>query len=212
MALAVVGSGFGRTGTRSLKDALEILGFGPCHHMSVVFQNPELVDAWVGLARGEPQDWKTYFAGYRSQVDWPGAHVWRELLAAFPEAKVVHSVRPEDSWWKSYSRTIGRLRRIHGTIDLPPHVHAMLDAIAQLVGMTTLAERDVAIAAYRKRTEEVRAAVPPDRLIIYDVAEGWQPLCAFLGVPVPETPFPRLNSGDDFWTRFGGEPAEPAVA
>ena len=84
----------------------------------------------------------------------------------------------------------------------------MLDAITELVGRDAFGTRDDAIAAYRQRSAEVRAAIPPDRLLVYDVAEGWQPLCAFLHVPVPATPFPRRNSGDDFWTRFGGEPAE----
>lgn len=103
MTLRVIGSGFGRTGTRSLKEALETLGFGPCHHMYEVVANPPQVAFWQGVAQGEPQDWSAVFEGYGAQVDWPGAHVWRELAAAFPEAKVVHSVRPEASWWRSWT-------------------------------------------------------------------------------------------------------------
>jgi len=106
MTLAVIGSGFGRTGTLSLKNALERLDFGPRHHMEEVFCDPDQVPHWQAAAAGEAVDWNRVFAGYRAQVDWPGAHVWRELAAAFPDAKVVHNVRLEESWWKSFSATI----------------------------------------------------------------------------------------------------------
>src|SRR5271165_5153635 len=109
MSLAVIGSGFGRTGTLSLKNALETLGFGPCHHMEEVFGHPEQVTHWQAVAAGGTVSWDTVFAGYRSQVDWPGAHVWRQLAEAYPEAKVIHSIRPEEAWWKSFSATIGTL-------------------------------------------------------------------------------------------------------
>jgi hypothetical protein len=212
MTLSVIGSGFGRTGTRSLKDALETLGFGPCHHMEEVLANPPQVAVWEGVARGEAQDWTAVFDGYGAQVDWPGAHVWRELTAAFPEAKVVHSVRPEDSWWRSFERTIGKLLKIYPDMELPPHVRAMLDAASGFVMDATFGTRDVdretALAAYRRREAEVRAAIPADRLLVFDVAEGWEPLCAFLGVPVPDSAFPHRNHREDFWSIFGGEPAQ----
>jgi hypothetical protein len=147
MPLEVIGSGFGRTGTASLKRALETLGFGPCHHMEEVMANPEQVTRWEAYVAGEPVRWDDVFDGYRSQVDWPGAHVWRELAQAYPDAKVIHSVRPEDAWWKSFSA----------------------------------------------------AALPPERLLVFDVTEGWEPLCAFLGVPVPDAPFPHVNSAEEFW-------------
>lgn len=211
MALSVIGSGFGRTGTRSLKDALEILGLGPCHHMEEVFANPSQVAVWEGVARGEPQDWRLAFADYGSQVDWPGAHVWRELAAAFPEAVVVHSVRPEEAWWGSFSRTIGKLLRVYADLPVPPHIRAMLDAAKIFVGDQTFGvgqvDRETAIAAYRRREAEVREAIPPSRLLVFDVAQGWGPLCAFLGRPIPDQPFPHRNPKDDFWANLGGEPA-----
>jgi hypothetical protein len=210
MTLTIVGSGFGRTGTLSLKNALEQLGFGPCHHMAEVFANPDHVPRWQATAAGRPVDWHEVFAGYRSQVDWPGAHVWRELAAAFPEAKVVHSVRPEESWWNSFSRTIGKLLGIYRQMSFPPHVRAMLDAAEEMIGRQTFGgkfgKRGAALAAYRRRTEQVRGAIPPKRLLVFDVAEGWVPLCRFLDVPVPSDPFPRLNSTAEFWQHFGGEP------
>jgi hypothetical protein len=210
MPLEIIGPGFGRTGTASLKRALEKLGFGPCHHMEEIFANPPQVDHWVKVAAGQKVDWDVVFAGYRSQVDWPGAHVWRELAAHFPKAKVIHSVRPEEAWWKSFSGTIGKLVDERAGIPLPPHIAAMLEAAGvEMIGRQTfggrITDKDSAIAAYRKRTEEVKAAIPADRLLVFDVAEGWSPLCRFLDVPVPADPFPRVNSTEDFWPMVRGE-------
>jgi len=208
MGLSVIGSGFGRTGTLSLKHALERLGFGPCHHMEEAFKNPDRVPLWQRIAAREATDLQQVYAGYRAQVDWPGAHVWREAAAAFPDARVVHSVRPPESWWKSYSATIGRFFEVYGDIDLPPHIRAMSDAAYEIIVNQTLdgrtLDKESALAAFRKRTDDVRAAIPSERLLIFDVAEGWEPLCRFLDVPVPNEPFPRLNSTTEFWENFGG--------
>jgi len=210
MTLTVIGSGFGRTGTMSLKDALEQLGFGPCHHMEEVFEHPEQVAHWQAFASGETVDWSAVFAGYSSQVDWPGAHVWRELAAAFPEAKVVHSVRPEESWWNSFSKTIGKFFASYQQIQLPPHVRAMSDVMIEMVAQGTFggqfADRATALAAYNKRNEQVRATIPSERLLVFDVAEGWGPLCRFLDVPVPDSPFPHRNKIAEFWELVGGNP------
>lgn len=211
MTLEVIGSGFGRTGTKSLKAALERLGFGPCHHMHEIVEHPEQVGHWQRLAAGEAVDWTAVFAGYRSQVDWPGAHVWRELADAFPKAKVVHTVRPEEKWWASFDRTIGKLMARYRDMPMPPHIADILSAWNDLAGKVTfggvLDDRENGLAAYRRRTEEVRAALPAGRLLVFDVAEGWAPLCAFLDVPVPDEPFPHHNLRADFWEALGGEPA-----
>jgi Sulfotransferase domain len=211
MALDVIGSGFGRTGTKSLKAAVEQLGFGPCHHMHEIVENPGQVAHWQALAAGEPVDWNVVFAGYRSQVDWPGAHVWRELAEAFPQAKVIHTVRPEEQWWASFNKTIGKLMARYEALPLPPHIRDILAAWHGLAGQATfggvLDDREVGLAAFRRRTEEVQEALPADRLLIFDVAEGWDPLCAFLEVEVPDTPFPHHNLRADFWEVLGGEPA-----
>jgi hypothetical protein len=217
MSLQVIGPGFGRTGTASLKRALEIIGLGPCHHMEECFAHPEQIPFWQAVVAGRPVDWDSVFEGYRSQVDWPGAHCWRALIAAYPDAKVVHSVRPEESWWTSFSATIGTLIGVYraGQLPpLPPHVQAMMTVAAEIVETQTFgcpaADKAGVLAAYRKRTAEVIAAVPPDRLLVFDVAEGWEPLCAFLGKPVPAEPFPHLNSTADFWAVLegGGKPPE----
>ncbi len=211
MALSVIGSGFGRTGTRSLKDALEHLGFGPCHHMEEVLPSLEQINFWQAVANGQRCDWERAFKGFSSQVDWPGAHVWRELAEAYPDAKVIHSMRPDDSWWTSFSGTIGKFLAIYPEMNMPPQVRVMSDVIMELIGMQTFAgqfgDKDKALTAYHQREADVREAIPADRLLIFDVAQGWEPLCDFLGVPVPSTPFPRTNDRHDFWARLGGEPA-----
>ena len=211
MALSVIGSGFGRTGTKSLKEALEQLGFAPCHHMHEIVTHPEQVAHWQSIAAGQPVDWNDVFAGYQSQVDWPGSHVWRELSAAFPDAKVVHTLRPAENWWSSYSKTIGKLMSTYKKIPLPPHITAILDVWNRMVGDTVFsgrpADRDTCIAAFNRNTQQVRDTIPADRLLVFDVAEGWEPLCKFLGVAVPARAFPHHNLRADFWEVLGGEPA-----
>ena len=210
MGLSVIGSGFGRTGTRSLKDALELLDFGPCHHMEEVFPSPEQVTLWHAVSIGEPLDHVRIFNGFSSQIDWPGAHVWRELAEAYPDAKLIHSVRPDESWWNSFSGTIGKFLTIYPTMELPPQIRVMSDAIKEMIGEQTFAgqfeDKDKALAAYHQREADVRAAIPAERLLVFDVAQGWEPLCGFLEVPVPAVPFPRTNTREDFWAKLGGEP------
>ena len=215
MTLEVIGSGFGRTGTASLKRALEQLGFGKCHHMEEVLFNPPQVPGWVAYFSGQPVDWNRLLDGYRSQVDWPGAQAWRELAAAFPAAKVIHSVRPAEKWWDSFAETIGTLLSRRHDLPAPPHVATMMNAItphleAHAFGCA-ITDRAGALAAFDRRTAEVRAAIPADRLLVFDVAEGWGPLCAFLKVPVPDMPFPRINSREEFWQAIAGKPLDGAV-
>lgn len=211
MVLQIIGSGFGRTGTKSLKEAIEVLGFGPCHHMYELLDNLDQVPDWQALANGETRDWETVFSGYSSQVDWPGAHYWRQTMAAFPNAKILHSVRPVEKWWVSFDKTIGKLLERYQEMDFPPPIHEILDMNRKFVGDATFdgkfRDRDAAIAAYEKREADVRAAVPAERLLVFDVAQGWGPLCDFLQVPIPDRPFPHHNLRGDFWEVLGGEPA-----
>ena len=176
--------------------------------MEEIFQHPEQVPHWQAIAAKKPVDWSAVFAGYRSQVDWPGADVWRELAAAYPTAKVVLTVRPEMIWWDSFSKTIGKFLATYQEMPLPQHIRAMTDAWMASAGQATFGgvfdNRDTALAAYRRRTEEVRAAIPPERLLVFDVAEGWEPLCRFLGKPVPGIPFPHRNTNEEFWELVNG--------
>jgi hypothetical protein len=207
MALHVIGAGFGRTGTNSLKIALERLGFDPCHHMEEVFKHPDQIPVWNRAADGEQVDWNALYSGFGATVDWPGAHYWRELAAHFPQAKVLLSVRPEESWYRSYTGTIGALMQDPSKIPVPVIRDAvsMGRRIVQDQTFRGATDKPSLLAAYRRRTEEVRAAIPPGRLLVFDVAEGWEPLCRFLGKPVPGEPFPHTNSTEAFWRGVRGE-------
>lgn len=210
LALKVIGSGFGRTGTMSTKLALEQLGFGPCHHMVEVMENPAQPAHWKAIAAGRPVDWNEVFQGYVSQVDWPGAHVWPQTAKAFPDARVVHTERPEEEWWTSFSSTIGKFFTLAPAIPLPPHIADIFATMADWFVKENFGERierEQALGAYRRNNQRVRATIPADRLLVYNAAQGWEPLCRFLDVPVPATPFPRSNARDEFWAHFGGEPA-----
>jgi len=209
MGLKIIGSGFGRTGTMSTKMALEHLGFGPCHRMVEVMGNPVQPAYWADFARGKELDRAEVFADYTAQVDFPGATVWHELSIAFPDAKVIHTERPEDDWWASYSSTIGKFFAHRENIPLPPPIAAIFETMDDLLVRRVFGglDRETSIAAYRRNNERVRATVPTDKLLIFSPTEGWDPLCRFLDVPVPATDFPRSHAHDEFWAHFGAEPA-----
>lgn len=209
MTLKVIGSGFGRTGTMSMKDALGILGFGPTHHMTEVMEHPEQIAHWRTIFAGDEVDWADVFEGYASQVDWPGAHVWHETSIAFPEAKVIHTERPEDAWWASFSTTIGKFFALSDSMPLPPHIADIMATMKNGFLKQTFmdfTDRDSAITAYRRNNARVREIIPAERLLVFHVADGWEPLCRFLDVPVPSRPFPHHNTRDEFWQLLGGEP------
>jgi hypothetical protein len=133
MALQIIGSGFGRTGTMSTKMALQQLGFGPCHHMIEVIENPAQPAHWKAVAAGEKVVWAEVFEGYNSQVDWPGAAIWRETSVAFPDAKVLHTERPENEWWNSFSVTIGKFFDRSPNMSLPPYIADIFQTMSGLV-------------------------------------------------------------------------------
>lgn len=195
MGLEVIGAGFGRTGTESMKLALEALGFGPCHHMKEVLADPARVALWRAIARGDAPDWDAAFAGFRSTVDWPSAYYWRELSAHYPAARVVLTVRDAESWHASMEKTI--FRHIGGDSD-PDSVGVRL--IREQVFGGDIDDRAHVIAAYEKNIADVQAALPADRLLTFRLGDGWEPLCRFLGRPVPDTPFPRVNAAETFDT------------
>lgn len=193
-----------------MKEALGVLGLGPCHHMLEVMENPAQLQHWKAIAAGKDVDWNDVFAGYNSQVDWPGAHVWQETLKAFPDARVIHTERPEDAWWNSFNSTIGKFFATAGNLDLPPHIHDVFDTMQNWLlaeTFTDFTDRDCAIAAYRRNNQLVRDTVPAERLLVFHVADGWGPLCDFLELPVPDIEFPHRHLKKEFWEHFGGEPA-----
>lgn len=192
MSLKIIGAGFGRTGTESLKTALEMLGFGPCHHMVEVLPSPDQMAAWVDVARGGPPDWDRIFDGYRSAVDWPSAFYWRELAEYYPEAKVILSVRPANQWFESMDRTILSLlrERTPGAIGF--------ELITKQVFNNELDDREHVISAYERNNAEVKATFPPERLLVFSPGDGWEPLCRFLDVPVPAVDYPHSNTRATF--------------
>lgn len=204
MSLEVIGAGFGRTGTNSLKLSLERLGFGPCHHMFEVRDNPEQLPAWVAASNGEAVDWHQIFRGYRSQVDWPGACYWQELSETFPYAKVILSVRDPNSWFDSLQATIIPFINARGK-----HDDDLTNARAEMAHRTIVSpifnncidDRDHAIRVYEDHIAKVTSTIPEARLLRFDVSEGWEPLCNFLGVKVPDTYFPRSNTSQEFAKR-----------
>lgn len=201
MPLEIIGAGFGRTGTNSLKFALEHLGFGPCHHMFEVRDNPELIADWEALARGEAVDWDSVFSGYRSQVDWPGAKYWRELSAHFPNAKVILTVRDPDEWFDSVQATLVPFLDARGKHPAP-HPNAIAEMAHKLIAVPTfddrMSDREHATRIFREHIAEVQHSIPAERLLTFDLREGWEPLCKFLGVRTPDIPFPKTNSSKQF--------------
>lgn len=210
MALKVIGSGLGRTGTMSTKLALEQIGFGPCHHMVEVFMHPESVPLWIAAGEGKA-DWDAIFDGYASMVDHPGCAFWRELMAHYPDAKVLHTVRDPDKWFDSTQATIFSPDRSDPPSETP--IGKFLGQLRAWYG-GDMHDRAFMTGFFRRHTEAVVAAVPEERLLVFEVADGWGPLCKFLGVPAPDTPYPRENSTEQFQARsaaMGGGPINPAA-
>jgi len=196
--LLVVGAGFGRTGTLSMKAALERLGLGPCHHMIEAYGRPDDFDQWAQAIRGEPWDPVHTLSGFRSSLDFPSCVVWPELWEANPGSKVLLTVRSSDSWWRSFSATIGPSIATQRHEADPAGARHMFSAIGDVVFGGRTDDRDIAIAAYERHNQHVIATVPASELLVYEVGSGWGPLCAFLGVDVPDEPFPSTNSTEEF--------------
>ena len=205
MSLRVIGAGFGRTGTLSLKGALEHLGFGPCYHMIEVIDHPEHVDFWQRAAAGAAVDWDEILAGYRAAVDWPACSFYAELAARYPEAKVILTARDPERWYQSAWQTIfPRITRPVSPDDALAWVRIRMQrkiVIEQAFG-GDIEDREHALAVFRQHVAEVQRAIPPERLLVYRVADGWEPLCRFLERPVPDQPFPHVNASDEFRRRF----------
>ncbi|MFQ5683774.1 MAG: sulfotransferase family protein [Candidatus Binatia bacterium] len=201
MVLGVIGAGFGRTGTFSLKRALERLGYGPCYHMAEVLANPAHIPVWSAAAEGSTIEWNTLFEGYRAAVDWPTSHFWYKLTNEYPEAKVLLTVRDSEKWYDSVYRTIYQslIQPLPSDDPVTRDQRAMARKIV-LEGTFEgrFADRTYAIAVYEQHNTEVRRIIEPSRLLVYEVTAGWEPLCEFLGCPTPNEPFPRLNTTAEF--------------
>ncbi|HLI31722.1 MAG TPA: sulfotransferase [Solirubrobacteraceae bacterium] len=209
--LQVLGAGFGRTGTLSLKVALEELGVAPCLHSLQSRAPLSASKHWQRLAAGEQIDWREALAGFRSSVDWLCARYYEQILEAFPQVKVVLSVREPQAWYESASASLHAARSLRRSSPDGRSQGALLEAVDRAIWQELFdgrfCEREHALAVFDRHSREVIARVPASQLLVYDVREGWAPLCAFLGVPEPSTPFPHLNGREVFWTRIGRQAA-----
>lgn len=203
MPLQVIGAGMPRTGTLSLKTALEQLGFGPCHHMTELFAHPGQWPLWNRIGDGEEVEWEEIFGPYRATTDAPGVYFWRQLMARYPEARLILTERDPERWYQSMTSTIFSPR--HREMIQASPVGAIIAKLARRswTGRDDALRsgppsREVMIELFKAHNAAVRAEVPTERLLIYSVSEGWDPLCSFLGVEVPATPFPHVNSTEEF--------------
>jgi Sulfotransferase domain len=204
--LEVIGAGVGRTGTHSLKIALEQLIDGSCHHMIEVIPNPEQQRVWTDAIDDRPVDWAALMAGYVSQVDWPGASFWPELTGTNPDALVILSLRDPDQWYTSCSNTIFGMKMLADMGD------EWMQALVRMMNQRfddRFEDRDAMIAAFERHNDAVRAGVPAERLLEWTVTDGWAPICARLDVAVPDGPFPRTNSTEEWRALVGMPPLAP---
>jgi hypothetical protein len=206
MTLRVIGAGLGRTGTHSLMIALEKLFDQPCYHMVVAAQNPSHTKIWHDAALGKMPDWIEFFDGYGAAVDWPACSFWPEISAAFPDALILLSTRDSEAWWKSANNTI--FSTFSGRKN---ERQAMLDQLFESRFTSKIDDRDAAIAAFEASNAHVRETVPPGRLLEWQVGDGWEPICAALGLPVPSEPFPQTNSTEEFLVRRAARLADSAA-
>jgi len=204
MTLQIVGAGVGRTGTHSLKIALEQLLGGTCHHMVECFNRPDQIEGFTAAIDGEPVDWTALMADFTAMVDFPGSLFWREIAAANPDAPILLSTRDAEAWYKSASNTIFL------TFDtLPPELAPWMEAVKRGLHnrfSDDLENKDAMISAYERHNAEVRAEVPAGRLIDWTPSDGWGPICAALGMRVPDEPFPVTNTTKEFREMIGAPP------
>ena len=199
MALQIIGAGFGRTGTASLKLALEQLGFGPCYHMTEVFEHTESIPLWVEAAKGNP-DWDALFNGYASCVDFPACTHWRTLMDFYPDAKVILSMRDAGRWFDSINETIMSPKTVEFSLNSP--LSEMLKRNIYDLFDGRIDEREHMIECFNAHAQQVKDTVPADRLLVFEARMGWEPLCAFLNVDAPSHPYPHVNTREDFAKLF----------
>jgi len=205
MAINIIGVGVGRTGTYSLRLAIDQLGFGPCHHMEEVLKNMDVqVPLWSETLKGN-MDWGSIYKGFKSAVDWPTAGFFRELIKEYPTAKFILTERNPENWADSFGSTIYKL--IEGKDKAPEKMHDwlnMANAVITKTGFPQGLDREGLINGFIAHNRAVREVIPEEKLLVFQVKEGWEPLCKFLNVPVPDEPFPRTNNREEFWELVNG--------
>ena len=214
MGLKVIGAGFGRTGTLSLKFALERLGFDKCYHMMEMPLVPEHIPIWRSAAAGQTVDWETLFKGYQAAVDWPSCNFWRQQLQVFPDAKVILTRRDPEQWYSSVMNTIwlsseqGRMdladAELVGRVESEGHdrIKMVYEVIWEGVFNLRMEDKKHVMHCFEQHNQSVINSVPKEQLLVIEPGDGWSPLCEFLEVDIPDVDYPRINSKDDFPKRF----------
>lgn len=192
----VIGAGLYRTGTKSLKAALEILLGRASYHMAEVFEHPEHIPIWHDAALGNMPDWNEFLMDYDATLDAPAAYFWPEISSAFPDALILLSTRTEESWWQSASQTV---MKTEGLVS--PEWDAMNSAIRGARFSTSELDKESMIKGFRDHNERVRSAADPGRLLEWTIGDGWEPICQALNIAVPEVPFPHTNSTKEWLDR-----------
>jgi len=195
--MQVIGAGLGRTGTSSLKIALEMVLQGPCYHMFELWQRPADVAVWQAAVDGDPVDWQALLNDWVATVDWPGAPLFDKMADAFPDALVLLSIRDGEAWYRSVDSTIFSMMRRAPAGDPNPMGRMVRAEFARWLTLDLDNKAEV-IAAYDRHNQRVRDTIHPDRLLVWQPGDGWEPICRALHVPVPDQPFPHANSGEDF--------------
>ena len=214
MALKVIGAGWGRTGTESLKKALEMLGYGKCYHMFELIKDGKRIVYWEDLFSGKTTDFDKLFEGYQSAVDFPAAAYYKELMAYYPDAKVILTYRDPEKWYESASKTIFKslpapilpVTRLVGLVNknisyFPRIYKNVISAIFEKFLHGRKDDKAYVINLYNQWVEDVKKTVPADKLLVFEAREGWEPLCHFLNVPIPEVPYPKGNDSEEFIKR-----------
>lgn len=192
--MRLINAGFGRTGTTSLKAALEELGYGPVFHSTHLIQSKDGLDYWEAAVRWEDVDWAEFFKGY-DVADWPTGLFYREIISAHPDAKVMITVRDPEGWYKSIHGQLSKLMKIHLPFKKFKRFKALMKEYAfEKLFEGNFDDQSHMIQFFETYTQSVIDFVGEENLLVYDVRQGWEPLCEFLGEPVPDKPFPRLNT------------------
>ncbi len=201
MSLKVIGAGFGRTGTLSMKLALEELGISKCYHMIEVRENQNHAKMWMEAKATRKTDWLLLFKGYQASVDWPSCNFWREQAYQFPDSKILLTRRDPEKWYESIMKTIYPSSKKYAESENPDEKafgHWAMEMIWRPVFEDRMEDRSFVIGKFEKHNQAVIDEVPKDRLLVFEASQGWEPLCEFLELPVPGIPFPRVNTTEQF--------------
>jgi len=217
MSLSVIGTGLSRTGTTTLRKVLEELGFSPCYNSTELFIRPRGIEFWEGLEQGEEVDFENFFSNYNGIIGFPGYIFHQQLKAEYPDARVILSYREPEEWYEDISKTVFESVSSHVNkayaeevrsfdpylADCIERIHALqLRILEENYFEGRFADKDYAVQRYVEWNEGIKDIYSEDELLVYQVTEGWEPVCKFLGVPVPEgKEFPHLNHPKTFHNR-----------